>query len=314
MRCGVTRQLPLDAKSLLAPYFDSVELYEKGRPLTQEELSHAISDKEVFICQLTEPITQNILEHANRLRFLATFSTGVDHLDLKALKQRGIKVSHTPGVLTEATANLAWALILSCSRKLMPAQRYLQDGKFNGFLPSLFLGLALEQSTLGIVGMGKIGQAVAHRARAFGMKVIYFTRSSVEGVEGVSVSFEELLEKSDVISIHCPLTPHTKHLFNSKALSLMKSDAVLINTARGPIVNEEGLVEHLKRNPNCFVGLDVFENEPKVAPGLLELPNALCVPHIGSASRWAREQMARICIEDAMRFARGEKLQYEYSL
>lgn len=314
MKAGVSRKLPLDCLKILQPHFESVEIYEKGRPLDEMELAQAIKDKDVFICQLTEPINERVLSHANRLKHLATFSTGVDHLDLKALKTRGVKVSHTPGVLTEATANLAWALILNCGRRVNEAREFLKQGKFNGFFPSLFLGLSFERSTLGIVGMGKIGQAVAKRAQCFGMRVVYFSRRHFPVDGATQVGFEELLKESDVVSLHCPLTPQTRHLFNQENLSKMKPSAILINTARGPIIDETALVEHLKKNPDFQAGLDVFEKEPQVAQGLLDLPNALSVPHIGSASRWAREEMARICIEEAMRFARGENLQYEYPL
>lgn len=314
MNLGVTRVLPLDAKKRLEPYFDTVSIFEKGRPLSEEELILAIQDKDVFICQLTDIISEKILAHANRLKHLATFSTGVDHLDLGALKKRGIRLSHTPGVLTDATANLAWALILNCARRVAPAQKYLADGKFKGFLPSLFLGVPLERATIGIVGMGKIGQAVAHRAKAFGMKVIYSSRTLKEVSGAQAVNFDELLKSSDILTIHCPLTAETRHLISANTLALMKPNAVLINTARGPIINESALYQHLVSHPDFFAGLDVFENEPHVFPGLLELPNVLCVPHIGSASQWAREQMAQTCIQEAMRFARGEKLEYEYPL
>lgn len=314
MNLGVTRVLPLDVQKKLGPYFKTISVFEKGRPLSEEELISAIHDKEVFICQLTDIISEKVLVHANRLKHLATFSAGVDHLDLKALKKRGIRLSHTPGVLTDATANLAWALILNCARRVAPAQQYLAEGKFKGFLPSLFLGISLEKATLGILGMGKIGQAVAHRAQAFGMKVIFSSKTEKKIPGAKAVSFDELLKASDILSIHCPLTDETRHLIEAKTLGLMKPNAVVINTARGPIINEADLYRHLVSHPDFFAGLDVFEKEPEVFPGLLELPNALCVPHIGSASRWAREQMAQTCIQEAMRFARGEKLEYEYPL
>ena len=314
MKVGVTRVLPLDSLKLLQPFFESVEMYDIGRPLSEEELCEAIKGKDVFIVQLTEPLTEKVMSHADRLKHVATFSTGVDHLNLTELKKRGIRLSHTPGVLTEATANLTWALILNCARKIKPAEAFLREGKFNGFLPSLFLGLSLERATLGIVGMGKIGLAVANRARAFGMNVIYYSRGSKEIPWAKRVDFKELVQTSDVVSLHCPLTEDTFHLFNSEVLGWMKPDGILVNTSRGPVVDEKALLKHLQANPEFCAGLDVFEDEPAVTPGLLDLDNAVCVPHIGSASRWAREQMAKICIEEAMRFARGEILQYEYPL
>lgn len=314
MKVGVTRQLPLDVESLLSPFFEAVEVQERGRPLEPSELIRLIEDKDVLICQLTDLLTEKVLEHAKKLKHLATFSVGVDHIDLNALKRRGVRLSHTPGVLTEATANLAWGLILNCARHIKSAEKFLRDGKFNGFFPSLFLGLPLERSTLGIVGMGKIGRAVATRGKAFGMAIQYYTRTPCKDLPGKNVSFEELLSTSDVISLHCPLTPSTRHLVNATTLKKMKPSAILVNTARGPIIDENALYQHLKANPGFSVGLDVFEREPEVVSGLPELPNAICVPHIGSASLWAREQMAETCIKEAMRFACGEKLLYEYPL
>jgi len=314
MKLGVTRELPLDCQSLLAPYFDVIQVEEKGRPMTVDELKDFVKDLDVLICQLTDAISDSLLSHAKRLKHIATFSVGVDHLDLNAIKKRGIRLSHTPGVLTDATANLAWALILSCSRRLKMAETFMREGKFNGFAPSLYLGLPLERCTLGIVGMGKIGRAVAKRGESFGMKVQYCTRTPSKDTEGKSVSFNELLATSDVISIHCPLSSSTRHMFCRNSLKLMKSNAVLVNTARGPIIDEKALQEHLLGNPNFFAGLDVFEQEPKVVDGLIDLPNVICLPHIGSASQWAREQMANTCIQEAMRFASNQKLLYEYTL
>lgn len=314
MRVGITRNLPLDAEKMLVPYFDSVSSFEKGRPLNEAELCTAIQDKDVFICQLTEPITPRVLSYANSLKHLVTFSTGVDHLNLEALRKAKIRVSHTPGVLTEATANLAWALILNCARKISPAEAFLKAGHFNGFSPSLFLGLPLERSTLGIIGLGKIGMAVAERGKAFGMNVVYSSRTPKDIPWAQSLELEDLFSVSDVVSIHCPLTENTRHLVNARTLQLMKPEAILVNTARGPIIDELALIKHLSAFPQFSAGLDVFEWEPKITDGLMRLSNALCVPHIGSASRWAREQMARICIEEAMRFASGKNLQYEYPL
>ncbi|MFM8316588.1 MAG: 2-hydroxyacid dehydrogenase [Deltaproteobacteria bacterium] len=314
MRIGLTRRLPLDAKKILAPCFETVTMIEKERPLFESERMELVRDQDVLICQLTDKITEELLVNASELKHISTFSTGVDHLNLAELKKRRISVSHTPGVLTEATANLAWALILDCARRLRPAEKFLKEGKFKGFFPSLFLGIPLEKAVLGIIGMGNIGQAVARRARAFGMKVVYFSRTPKNVEDAENVPLEKLLEVSDVVSVHCPLTSETRHLFNETTLKKMKKGAVLVNTARGPIIHEEALYQHLRQHPEFFAGLDVFEKEPEVFPGLLELPNAVCVPHIGSASRWAREQMASICIQEAMRFARGEKLQFEYPL
>jgi glyoxylate reductase len=310
VKCLVTRQLPLDTQNLLKAYFTEVLVVEKGRPLTSEELLSYGKGSHTIICQLTDRFSRDVIKALPALKHLATFSAGVDHIDREALKEKGIKLSYTPGILTEATADLAWALILGCARRIKPAMRLLESGKFLGFGPSDFLGVELQGATLGIIGHGKIGKAVAKRGQeGFGMKVYVHSPSSFE-----SISLEELLKVSDIVSLHCPLTPKTRHLVGQKELAVMKPGAILINTARGPVVDEKALARHLKDWPDFFAGLDVFENEPVVEKDLHSLPNCLALPHIGSATIRTRAAMARICIEEAIRFVKSEKLQYECNL
>lgn len=288
--------------------FASVEILEKSRPLSELELSEVLAESDVSICQLTDRIDARVA--GKRLKHLCTYSVGLDHLDIEGLKAAGVRISHTPSVLTDATADLTWALILGAARRVVPASTFLKHGHFNGFGPKLFVGKALSGATLGILGMGRIGQAVARRAEGFGMKVIYHSRSEVQ-CPYTAVSLEALLERSDVLSIHCPLNAQTRHLIGADALSMMKPDALIVNTARGPIIEEVALLMHLRKCPQFLAGLDVYEREPQVLDGLSDCDNALCLPHLGSAALQTRVEMAKLCVQEVIRFAKGESLRYE---
>ncbi len=300
MKCLVTRPIPGDPMGQLIPYYDSVAVLTAEGKTPRPVLEAAIADADVLICTLVDAVDEALLEKAPKLKCVITFSVGLDHIDVAAVGKRNLPLAHTPNVLTDATADLTWALILGAARRLKPAMRQLEEGGWTGFDPKGFLGLELRGATLGIFGFGKIGRAVAERAGGFGMNVLH------------GLPKDELLRKSDVFSIHCPLKAETRHAIGERELSLMKPSAVLVNTARGPIVDEAALVLHLQKTPTFFARLDVFEREPELAEGLASLPNALCVPHIGSATTTARSAMARVCIEEAIRFAKGEKLQYDY--
>jgi glyoxylate reductase len=315
MRISLTRRLPIspELEARLGESYREVRVLENGRPLHAEELRNALRSSDAVICTVTDRVDEASLAEADRLKHLVTFSVGLDHLDLGALQRRGIKISHTPAVLTDATADLTWALLLGAARKVKPALHYVEDGSFRGFDPTLFLGLELRGATLGIVGFGKIGFAVARRALPFGMQVLFTSSKPFGDVEAMKeVALEELLRRSDVVSLHCPLTPATRHLIGRRELGIMKPGAVLINTARGPIIDEKALLAHLRSHPDFSAALDVYELEPSITAGLRELPNALLLPHIGSATHAARGAMARICVEEAIRFAKGERLQYGY--
>lgn len=313
MKVTVTRKLPGCPEALLSRHFHDVIQLDAPRSLTAEALGQAASSTDVLICTLSDKITEKVLEQAPSLKCLITFSVGLDHIDVPAVLKRNIRLVHTPQVLTESTADLTWALILACARRLKPAMRYLEEGNFVGFDPSLFLGIELHGKLLGIVGMGKIGRAVATRGLGFGMKIAYSgpQRSDPYGT-AVEMSLEQLLGNADVVALHCPLKKETTHLIGRRELSVMKPNAILVNTARGPIVDEAALVAHLRTHPDFFAGLDVFEKEPHLAEALKSLPNAFCVPHIGSATQVAREAMGKVCLDEAIRFARGESLKYEY--
>jgi lactate dehydrogenase-like 2-hydroxyacid dehydrogenase len=215
----------------------------------------------------------------------------VNNIDLSAAKKRGVAVAHTPGVLTDATADLAMALLLATTRRIVESDRFVRAGRFKGWSPTLMRGMDLRGATLGIVGMGRIGRAVADRAAPFGMRVIHHNRSG-------GVTMDELLRTSDVVSLHCPLSDATHHLIDAAALQTMKSTAVLINTARGPVVDEQALVHALESGEIAGAGMDVFEEEPRVHPGLLICERAVLLPHIGSATIGTRRRMAQMVAEN----------------
>lgn len=313
MKALVTRRFPGHVSERLKDVFDDVRESDDSAPLDRKRLLDRIRGVEVAVVSLTEIIDEEVLTAADKLKLIVTFSVGVDHIDLAAVKKRGIRLVHTPDVLTPATADLTLALVLASARRLKPGARFVEEGRFTGFDPDLFLGLELGQSVLGVVGLGKIGSAVAQRAIAFGMKVIYVSPSEKKPeFEATRMDLPTALQRSDIVTLHCPLNEKTRGMIGVKELQLLKPKACLVNTARGPLIDEKALYAHLRTRPECFAALDVFENEPEVVPGLASLPNALCLPHLGSATAWARGEMARVCWEEAQRFAKGEKLRYEY--
>jgi glyoxylate reductase len=259
-----------------------------------------------------DPVTSATIEASPRLRVIGNYGVGYNNIDVGAATRRGIAVTNTPGVLTEATADTTWALIMAVTRRTVEADAFVRAGKFNGWRASLFLGMELAGKTLGIVGLGLIGQAVARRGLAFGMRVVYAgRRRSAPDVEAAlradCVPLEQLLRAADVVSLHCPLTPETRHLLDARRLALMKPTAYLINTARGPIVEEPALVEALRARRIAGAGLDVYEAEPELAPGLADLPNAILFPHIGSSTLGAREGMARLAAENIRAALEGRR-------
>jgi glyoxylate reductase len=247
-----------------------------------------------------ERVTQEVLEAAPRLVLVASHSVGVDHVDLEACRRRGIRVTNTPDVLTDATADLAWALILAVARRIREGEALVRSGSWDGWKPQELLGVSLQGKMLGIYGMGRIGRAVARRGEAFGMRVVAFDRGQSEEDFGRSLS------RVDVLSIHVPLTDATRGRFGERELLRMKQGAILVNTARGPIVDENALVAALSSKHLLGAGLDVYEREPQIHPGLVSLPSVVLLPHLGSATFETRLAMARLACEEIARFARGE--------
>jgi glyoxylate reductase len=253
-----------------------------------------------ILSMLTDKIDASVLD-AGPIEVVAQHAVGINNIDLDALRARGVGLAHTPGVLTDATADLAMALMLSAGRRVVESDRFVRSGQWKGWGPTLMRGLDLNGAVLGIVGMGRIGRAVAHRAEAFGMTVVHHNRSG--GIE-----LEALLATSDVLSLHCPLTPETRHLIDKAALARMKPSAILINTARGPVVDEAALVDALDTGQIAGAGLDVFEEEPAIHPGLLASERVVLLPHIGSATWNTRRVMAEMCADNLIEGLQGRPL------
>ncbi|HEV7590222.1 MAG TPA: D-glycerate dehydrogenase [Longimicrobium sp.] len=258
-----------------------------------------LAEADALLCLLTDRVDAALLDRAPRLRIVANAVVGYGHVDLRACAARGIVVTNTPDVLTEATADLTWALILATVRGLPQAERSLRAGEFHGWGFWDYLGGDLAGATLGIYGLGRIGRAVARRAGGFGMRVVYHSRTRLPAEEEArlgaeSVSFDELIARSDVLTLHAPLTAETRHAIGREALGRMRPGAYLVNTARGALVDEPALAEALRDGRLAGAGLDVYEREPEITPGLLDLPNVVLLPHVGSATRDTRTRMAML--------------------
>lgn len=298
-RVHITRPLPECAVEILESAGFEVSVPDESGLPSREALLKAVKDVHGVLSILTEKIDEEVFERAATLKVVSNMAVGFDNIDLEAATRRGIAVCNTPGVLTETTADFAWALMLAVARRVVESDNYVREGKFKWWGPKLLLGQDLYGATLGIIGFGKIGQAVARRAAGFNMKVLYCGESAPSESElGKKVSQQELLEASDFVSLHVPYRPSTHHLIGEAQLSSMKSTAYLINTARGAVVDEQALVDALKRKEIGGAGLDVFEAEPLVHPGLLELPNVVLAPHVGSASVATRNRMAEMAAKN----------------
>ncbi len=290
-----------------------VEVWEGEEPVPREVLVARVRDAEGLYCLLTERVDEELLAHAPRLRVVSVMAVGVDNVDLDACTRRGIPVGHTPSVLTETTADLTWALLLAAARRLAEAQQAICQGRWITWEPLGFLGQDVHGKTLGIVGLGRIGSAVARRASGFGMRLLYYNRRprpELEAALGARyVDLLTLLRESDFVSLHAPLTPETRHLIGEAELRAMKPTAVLVNTARGGLVDHQALHRALKEGWIWAAALDVTEPEP-LPPDhpLLTLPNCLITPHIGSASHATRAKMAVMAAENLLAGLRGERL------
>jgi glyoxylate reductase len=295
-RVFVTRGLPGTAVDRLAEAHE-VDLWPDPDPPPREALLEHASPADALLTQLTDPVDATLLDAAPRLRAIANYAVGFDNIDILAATERGIPVGNTPDVLTETTAELAFALMLAVARRIVEADAYVRDGRWGPWRPDLLLGHDLNGSTLGIVGFGRIGRAVARRADGFGMTAIH------------GIPLDELLERSDFVSLHVPFTPQTRGLIGASELARMKPTAILVNTARGPIVDTNALAEALRDGAIGGAGLDVTDPEP--LPGdhpLLAAPNLVVAPHIGSASHRTREAMADIAVENLLAALAGERM------
>ncbi|MBZ4660306.1 MAG: D-isomer specific 2-hydroxyacid dehydrogenase, NAD-binding, partial [Desulfacinum sp.] len=312
MKVLVTAKLPEEVVHKLIRAGCDVDEHAEVRPMAREELLARVEGVEGLLCTITDRIDREVLERAPGLRVAANYGVGFDHIDVAEAGRRGVLVTNTPGVLTDATADLAFALILAVARRVVEGDRRTRCGQFRFWAPLHFLGTEVSGKTLGIVGFGRIGRAVARRARGFDMQVLYTARKPLdEGEEerlGVRFApLEELLAQSDFVSLHVPLTPETRHLIGARELSLMKPSAYLVNTARGPVVDEKALVEALRRGIIRGAGLDVYENEPQLTPGLADLEKVVLLPHVGSATVETRTRMAEMAVENLLEGLAGRR-------
>jgi glyoxylate reductase len=301
----VTRQLPGPALGRLAAAHE-VEVWPERLPPTREQLIEHIGDVEGLLSLLSDKIDDELLTHAPRLRAISNYAVGYDNVDLRATATRRIPVGHTPNVLTDATADLTFALMLAAARKLPQGIEEVRSGEAVTWEPAHNLGVDVHGATLGIVGFGRIGRAVAKRAEGFQMEIVTTTSHSHPG------AFETLLERSDFVSLHCPLTPATHHLIDAAALERMKPTAILINTARGPIVDQQALAQALHDGTIGGAALDVTDPEPlPPADPLLKAPNLMVLPHIGSATQSARERMADLAVDNLLAALAGQRMPYQ---
>lgn len=286
----------------------SVRVRREETILTEEALVAFIGGAEAAMTILADPVTDRVLQRCPKLRIVANVAVGYNNIDLDAAARRGVWVTNTPDVLTEATADLAWGLVLAVTRRVLEADGFLRAGSYTGWRPDLLLGRGLQGRTLGLLGYGRIGRAMARRARASGMQVIFHDPGVITGEAGDrGVELEELLRTSWVLSVHCPLTPLTRHLLNRERLALMQPGAYVVNTARGPVIDEAALVEALEGGHLGGVGLDVYEDEPEVHPGLLRRKDVVLLPHIGSATLEARSAMASLAADNVLAVLEGRE-------
>lgn len=289
----------------------TVDVGERGQFNQEDDLVDVIGRYDAVLSMLSNPITEKVIEAGSRLKIVANYAVGYDNIDLDAARKAGVHVANTPGVLSESCADLTWALILSVARHLKPAENYLRAGKYTVWEPLGFLGMEISGSTLGILGMGGIGRAVARRAKGFGMNVLYHNRNQVAPKieQQLNASYvaspRKLAAQSDVLSIHCPLTEQTHHLVDAELMKQMSSHAIVINTSRGPVIDEKALADALHEHRLAGAGLDVFEEEPLVHPHLLDAPNCVITPHIASATQHTRRNIGRLAADAIKRVLKG---------
>jgi len=309
----VTRRLPEAVETRLSELFD-VRLREDDTPMTRAELAEAVRTADILVPTLTDSIDAGLIAQAGeRLKLIANYGAGVDHIDVATARQRGVLVSNTPGVLTDDTADMTMALILAVTRRIPEGLALMQKGEWTGWAPTALLGGRISGRRLGILGMGRIGQAVARRAAAFGMQVHYHNRRRVrpeieEALEATYwESLDQMVARMDVISVNCPSTPSTFHLLNARRLGLMKPSAVIVNTSRGEVIDESALARLIRAGNIAGAGLDVYERGSDVAATLRDLPNVVLLPHMGSATIEGRIEMGEKVIINIKTFEDGHR-------
>lgn len=310
-RVLVTRRLPADVEARLRTEFSPL-LYEDGGPIGLDKIAAEAEKADALLITGSEKMTGDAFAALPKsIRIVATLSVGTDHIDLDAARKLGFVVTNTPDVLTDATADITLLVMLGAARRAYEGQKILREGRWTGWAPTQFLGTDLRGKRLGVLGMGRIGQAVAARARAFGMKIHYHNRRPVAEAEALAATYhdtvESLLRVSDVLSLNCPGTPETHHLINDRTIDMMPPNAILVNTARGSVVDDEALIRALKSGRLQSAGLDVFEGEPKVNPGYFDIDNCYILPHMGSATVETRNAMGFCCLDNIAAYFSGQE-------
>ena len=308
----VTRKIPQAGLDMLQQAGHKVEVSDLDRPLTRDELKQKVAEAEAIISQLVDKMDGEIMDAAGKqLKIIANYAVGYDNISLKDAEARHLAVSNTPDVLTGAVADHAFGLMLAAGRRIVESDRFARAGKYTGWQPFLLLGQDIFGKTLGIVGTGRIGTALAERAaHGFGMKILYYDAKRNEQIEkDVNAQFctmEELLKNSDFVSVHVPLLDSTRHMFSTKQFEMMKKTAVFVNTSRGPVVDEQALLKALQKKDIFGAGIDVWEFEPKLTPGLAELDNIVITPHTASATIEARDNMSKTAATNVLAALKGE--------
>jgi glyoxylate reductase len=311
MKVFITREISEKAIHLLRKEKFLVNVYKKDKPISRNELIKNVKDADAIIALLTEKFDKELIDKITKCKIIANYAVGFNNIDVDYATKKKIIVTNTPDVLTDSTADIAMALMLACTRRLMEGERIMRQGKFESWKPNFLLGTELKDKVVGIIGAGRIGTETAMRAKAFKTKIVYFSRNRNYDLEkrtgGVKLPLDTLLKKSDIVSLHLPLNEKTYHLLSQEKLSLLKKSAVLVNTARGEIVDEKELIKILKQKKIFSAGFDVYENEPAINPELLKLDNVVLFPHIGSATEEARSGMAELAAKNVINVLKGKK-------
>jgi glyoxylate reductase len=309
MKIFVTRKIPEQGLNLLSKEFD-VEINPEDRVLTKKEIIQGLKGKDGLLCLLTDQIDREVIESEPKLKMIASYAVGYNNIDIQVATQKGIPVSNTPDVLTDTTAEMAWALLFSVARRIVEGDRFTRNGNFKGWAPLLMLGQDVNNKTLGIIGTGRIGAAFALKSKGFNMRVLYVDDRKNELLEkelhAQKVMLPELLKNADFISIHVPLVESTHHLIGEKELQMMKKNSILINTSRGPVVDEQALANALQKGLIFGAGLDVYEHEPEIYKDLLKLENVVLQPHSASATYETRTKMAIMAAENLIAGLNGK--------
>ncbi len=311
MEVFVTRKIPEIGLNKIREKFDT-EINPHPRQLEKQEIIEGVKGKDALLCLLTDEIDEEIIEAGKDLKVISNYAVGYDNIDVEAATERGIAVTNTPGVLTDATAEMAWSLIFAVTRNVVKGDKFVREDKFKGWNPTLMIGHEVHNKTLGVIGMGNIGSCVARKAEAFDMDVLYYNRSRKKEIEkeigAEYVDLDTLLSKSDIVTIHVPLTDKTEGMISWEELDIMKESSYLINTARGEVVNEKALIEALRSNKINGAGIDVYSDEPYGAnPDYYELENVVLTPHLGSASHRARDGMSDMSADNLIDVLEGRK-------